>query len=136
MKKLALVLMAVLAVMAAPSLSAANPDSSEKSAVIKVTNDNYKALTAKHTLLVVDFYADWCGPCRYMTPIISELAAEYAGKVGIGKCNVDDNRELTSQFGVSSIPAIFIIKNGKVVDKQIGSCDKAALKAKIEKWRK
>lgn len=136
MKKLALVLVTIFAVMAAPTLSAATPDSSEKSAVIKVTNDNYKALAAKHTLLVVDFYADWCGPCRYMTPIISELSVEYAGKVGIGKCNVDDNRELTSQFGVSSIPAIFIIKNGKVVDKQIGSCDKAVLKDKIEKWRK
>ena len=115
---------------------------------IHLTSDDFLRVVADYRLpptewhylgdkpCIVDFYADWCGPCRYMTPIISELSVEYAGKVGIGKCNVDDNRELTSQFGVSSIPAIFIIKNGKVVDKQIGSCDKAVLKDKIEKWRK
>ena len=138
MKKLALVLVAILAVMAAPTLSVATPDSAEKSPVIKVTNDNYEALVTKHKLVVVDFWAPWCGPCRAIAPVIEELAGEYKGKVAIGKCNVDDNRDLTSKFGVRSIPAIFFIKNGKVVDQQIGYDEnvKELLKAKIEKWRK
>ena len=134
MKKLILALMAIFAVVAAPSLSAATPESST-SYVIKVTNDNYSKLAEKHPLLVVDFWASWCGPCRAIAPTIAELAEEYAGKVAIGKCNVDENRSLTSSFGVQGIPAIYIIKNGKVVDEQIGYCSKEVLKAKIEKWR-
>ena len=134
MKKLVLALMAIFAVVAAPSLSAATPESST-SYVIKVTNDNYSKLAEKHPLLVVDFWASWCGPCRAIAPTIAELAEEYAGKVAIGKCNVDENRSLTSSFGVQGIPAIYIIKNGKVVDEQIGYCSKEVLKAKIEKWR-
>lgn len=131
MKKI-LILVALIVALVTPTSFAT---AAENNAILKVTNNNYDSLTKQHELLVVDFYADWCGPCRYMTPIIMELATEYAGKVGIGKCNVDENKELTNQFGISGIPAIFIIKNGKVVDKQIGSCQKAVLKAKIEKWR-
>ena len=134
MKKFVLALMAIFAVVAAPSLSAATPESST-SYVIKVTNDNYSKLAEKHPLLVVDFWASWCGPCRAIAPTIAELAEEYAGKVAIGKCNVDENRSLTSSFGVQGIPAIYIIKNGKVVDEQIGYSSKEVLKAKIEKWR-
>ena len=134
MKKLVLALMAIFAVVAAPTLSAARPESST-SPVIKVTNNNYNELIAKHQLLVVDFWASWCGPCRAIAPIIEELAQEYKGKVAIGKCNVDENRSLTSSFGVQGIPAIYIIRNGKVVDEQIGYCNKDTLKAKIEKWR-
>lgn len=134
MKKLVLALMAIFAVVAAPTLSAATPESST-SPVIKVTNSNYNELIAKHQLLVVDFWASWCGPCRAIAPIIEELAQEYKGKVAIGKCNVDENRSLTNSFGVQGIPAIYIIKNGKVVDEQIGYCNKDTLKAKIEKWR-
>ena len=134
MKKLVLALMAIFAVVAAPTLSAATPESST-SPVIKVTNSNYNELIAKHQLLVVDFWASWCGPCRAIAPIIEELAQEYKGKVAIGKCNVDENRSLTNSFGVQGIPAIYIIRNGKVVDEQIGYCNKDTLKAKIEKWR-
>ena len=134
MKKLVLALMAIFAVVAAPTLSAARPESST-SPVIKVTNNNYNELIAKHQLLVVDFWASWCGPCRAIAPIIEELAQEYKGKVAIGKCNVDENRSLTNSFGVQGIPAIYIIRNGKVVDEQIGYCNKDTLKAKIEKWR-
>lgn len=134
MKKLVLALMAIFAVVAAPTLSAATPESST-SPVIKVTNSNYNELIAKHQLLVVDFWASWCGPCRAIAPIIEDLAQEYKGKVAIGKCNVDENRSLTNSFGVQGIPAIYIIRNGKVVDEQIGYCNKDTLKAKIEKWR-
>lgn len=133
MKKLALALVALLAVMVAPTLSAATPESP----VIKVTNDNYQTLTSQNALLVVDFWAPWCGPCRAIAPVIEELAQEYNGKVAVGKCNVDENRELTSQFGIRGIPAIFIIKNGKIVDQQVGYDQnvKEILKSKIEKWR-
>lgn len=134
MKKLVLALMAIFAVVAAPTLSAATPESST-SPVIKVTNSNYNELIAKHQLLVVDFWASWCGPCRAIAPIIEDLAQEYKGKVAIGKCNVDENRSLTNSFGVQGIPAIYIVRNGKVVDEQIGYCNKDTLNAKIEKWR-
>ena len=133
MKKLLLALAFFFAVM--PMAFAATPEGGENSAVIKVTDNNYDALTKQHKLLVVDFWAPWCPPCRALGPHIEALAAEYKGKVGIGKCNVDENRELTKQFGISSIPAIFFIKNGKIVDQQVGYCEKSVLKAKIDKWK-
>ena len=133
MKKLAIALAFIFAVV--PMAFASSPESGEKSAVIKVTNDNYAALTKEHKLLVVDFWAPWCPPCRALGPHIEALATEYAGKVGIGKCNVDENRDLTKSFGVSSIPAIFFVKNGKVVDTHVGYCEKEVLKAKIEKLK-
>ena len=133
MKKLLLALAFLFAVM--PMAFAATPEGGENSAVIKVTDNNYDALTKQHKLLVVDFWAPWCPPCRALTPIIEELATDYKGKVGIGKCNVDENRELTNQFGISSIPAIFFIRGGKIVDSHIGYCEKKVLKEKIDKWK-
>ena len=133
MKKLAILLAFLFVAM--PAAFASSPDTNEKSDVIKVTNVNYDALTKEHKLLVVDFWAPWCPPCRALTPIIEELATDYKGKVGIGKCNVDENRELTNQFGISSIPAIFFIKGGKIVDSHIGYCEKKVLKEKIDKWK-
>lgn len=133
MKKLAILLAFLFVAM--PAAFASSPDTNEKSDVIKVTNVNYDALTKEHKLLVVDFWAPWCPPCRALTPIIEELATDYKGKVGIGKCNVDENRELTKQFGISSIPAIFFIKGGKIVDSHIGYCEKKVLKEKIDKWK-
>ncbi|MBR6655812.1 MAG: thioredoxin [Alistipes sp.] len=135
MKKLLSVLALILAVTFTTQAYASTPESNEQSAVIKVTNDNYQALTKQHELLMLDFWAPWCPPCRALGPHIEALATEYAGKVAIGKCNVDENAELTNKFGISGIPAIFIIKNGKVVDQQVGYCEKEVLKAKIEKWR-
>ena len=131
MKKLVLVLALVIASIS--TTFAATP--AENSPVLKVTNDNFEQLASKHQLLVIDFWAPWCGPCRAIAPILEELATEYAGKVAVGKCNVDENRSLTNSFGVQGIPAIYIIRNGKVVDEQIGYCNKDTLKAKIEKWR-
>lgn len=133
MKKLAILLAFLFVAM--PAAFASSPETNEKSDVIKVTNSNYDALTKEHKLLVVDFWAPWCPPCRALTPIIEELATDYKGKVGIGKCNVDENRELTNQFGISSIPAVFFIKGGKVVDSHLGYCEKKVLKEKIDKWK-
>ena len=133
MKKLAILLAFLFVAM--PAAFASSPETNEKSDVIKVTNSNYDALTKEHKLLVVDFWAPWCPPCRALTPIIEELATDYKGKVGIGKCNVDENRELTNQFGIKSIPAVFFIKGGKVVDSHLGYCEKKVLKEKIDKWK-
>jgi len=78
-------------------------------------------------LSVVDFWAEWCGPCRLVTPIIEDLAKEYDGKANIGKLNVDHNQEVSMKYGVRSIPTILFIKNGEVVDKHVGATTKAAL---------
>ena len=82
-------------------------------------------------LSVVDFWAEWCGPCRAITPIIEELAKEFAGKATIGKLNVDDNPQVSMEYGITSIPAILFFKNGEVVDKQIGAVPKSVLEKKI-----
>ena len=82
--------------------------------------------------VVVDFYADWCGPCKMMSPVIDELAAEYEGKVKIGKINTDENRAIASKYNVMSIPTIILIKDGQVVDTVVGALPKTALQQKIE----
>jgi thioredoxin 1 len=84
-------------------------------------------------LAIVDLSAEWCGPCRMVSPIIHELAAEYEGRVVAGELNVDDNPTVTAQFRVRNIPTVLFIKNGEVVDKQVGAVPKASYKAIIEK---
>jgi len=80
---------------------------------------------------VVDFWAEWCGPCRMITPIIEDLSEELAGKALIGKLNVDHNPQVAQQFSIRSIPTILILKDGQVVDKQVGVTTKAKLAEKI-----
>ncbi|MCG8326432.1 MAG: thioredoxin [Chitinophagales bacterium] len=81
---------------------------------------------------VVDFWAEWCGPCRAITPIIEELSKEYNGKATIGKVNVDENPEVSMKYNIRSIPTILILKNGEVVEKQVGITTKQKLVDKIE----
>ena len=81
---------------------------------------------------IVDFWAEWCGPCRSITPSIEELATEYEGKAIIGKYNVDEENELSTEYGVRSIPTILFFKDGKLADKQVGASPKASIKAKID----
>lgn len=83
-------------------------------------------------LTVVDFWAEWCGPCRAIGPVIEDLAKEYNGKVNIGKLNVDQNPTVSMNYGITSIPAILFIKGGKVVDKQIGAVPKSVIEKKIQ----
>jgi thioredoxin 1 len=83
-------------------------------------------------LTVVDFWAEWCGPCRAIGPVIEELSKEYDGKVNVGKVNVDNNPQLSTNFGITSIPAILFIKDGKVVDKLVGAQPKSNFVKKIE----
>ncbi len=87
---------------------------------------------AEGTVSVVDFWAEWCGPCRLVAPIIDELSKEYEGKVNIGKLNVDHNPQVSMQFGVRSIPTILFLKDGKIADKQVGTTTKANIKQKID----
>jgi len=99
---------------------------------VTFTQDNFEAEALKSDVpVLVDFYADWCGPCQMMAPVIEELAKEYEGKWKIGKCNVDENPELAGKYEVQSIPTILFIKDGEVVDKMMGAQTKEALKEKL-----
>ena len=76
----------------------------------------------------MDFWAPWCGPCKMVGPIIDELATEYEGKVIIGKCDVDENGDVAAEYGIRNIPTVLFFKNGELVDKQVGSAPKSALR--------
>ena len=100
---------------------------------LELTDANFKTTVINSDkLTVVDFWAEWCGPCRAIGPVIAELATEYEGVVNVGKLNVDNNPEVSSTYGITSIPAILFIKNGEVVDKLVGAQPKANFVKKIE----
>ncbi len=96
-----------------------------------ITDANYEELLAEGLPMVIDFSAAWCGPCKKIAPIIEELTDEYAGKVVIGKCDVDENDDLTAKFGIRNVPTVLFIKNGEVVDKHVGAATKGAFEEKI-----
>ncbi len=98
------------------------------------TDSNFQETAlANDTVAVVDFWAEWCGPCRMITPIIEELATKYDGKVTVGKMNVDHNQSVPMKYGVRSIPTILILKDGEIVDKQVGVTTQKSLEDKIER---
>ena len=99
---------------------------------LEINDGNFAELVAKDQVTVIDLWAEWCGPCRQMVPIINELAEEYAGKVQIGKLNVDDNPSVPTKFGVRGIPTFLIFKKGELVDKVVGAVGKKNLVEKIE----
>lgn len=99
---------------------------------LKITNENYEQLLGDSKPLVIDFWAEWCGPCRMVAPIVEELAEEYADKVNIGKCDVDRNDDIVAAYRIRNIPTIVFIKGGAVVDKHVGAISKNDLKAKID----
>ena len=98
----------------------------------EITNSNYEELIASGKPVVIDFWAEWCGPCRMVAPLIDELSKEYEGQVTIGKCDVDNYDDVAAKFSIRNIPTVIFIKDGKVVDKQVGATTKAALEAKVK----
>ena len=100
---------------------------------LEFTDTNFQTeVLSSDKLSVIDFWAEWCGPCRAIGPVIEELSKDYAGKVNIGKVNVDQNPQLSINYGITSIPAILFIKDGKVVDKQVGAAPRSVLEKKIQ----
>ena len=101
---------------------------------VEVTDTNFQTEVLKSdTPVLVDFWAEWCGPCKMIAPIVEELAREYDGKLKVGKVDVDSNQQVSMQFGVRSIPTLLIFKQGKVVDQVIGAVPKRLLAEKIAK---
>ncbi len=100
---------------------------------LEFTDSNFKTeVLDSDKLTVVDFWAEWCGPCRAIGPVIAELAKEYEGVINVGKLNVDQNPQISTNYGITSIPAILFLKNGEVVDKLVGAQPKANFVKKIE----
>ena len=99
---------------------------------IHLTETNFDAETAKPGVLMVDFWAEWCAPCRAIAPALDELVRESGGSVGLAKVNVDEQPALAARYGIRSIPTILFMKGGKVVDQVIGAVPKAQLKKKLD----
>lgn len=101
------------------------------------TDDNFeKEAINSDKPVVVDFWAEWCGPCRMVGPIIEELASDYEGKAVIGKVNVDLHNEISAKYGIRNIPTILFLKNGEVMDKQVGAVQKSILAGKLDQLLK
>ena len=99
---------------------------------VTITNENFASLKDGNLPFVVDFWATWCGPCRMVGPIVSEMAEKYDGKIVVGKCDVEENEDLAAEFGIRNIPTILFFKNGEVVDKLIGAQSKEKFVEKFE----
>jgi thioredoxin 1 len=97
-----------------------------------LTDSNFKGEISKYPLMLVDFWAPWCDPCRMVSPVIEKLAREYSGKVAFGKVNVDENHMISTAFGIQSIPTMMIFKNGKPIDMMIGALPKAQIEMKLK----
>ena len=101
---------------------------------LAITTENFDSLVKGDQLVVVDFWATWCGPCRHIAPIVEEVAAEYEGKAVIGKCDTDENGDIAMQFGVMNIPTLIFLKNGEEVDRHVGITSKDELVKKVNQY--
>ena len=111
-----------------------SPKNQEKKVLSKpvdLTDVTFKKAIQNHSLVVVDYWAPWCGPCRFLSPIIEEIARDYAGKIFFGKLNVDENPRVAMQYGIMSIPTLLIFKNGRLLDQIIGAMPRRMLEPRI-----
>lgn len=97
----------------------------------EITEMNFEAVTGQGKPVMIDFWATWCGPCRRLAPIVEELAAEYDGKVIVGKCDIEENTDLTDKFGIMNVPTVVFIKDGKEVDRIVGAAAKNVFQEKL-----
>ena len=101
--------------------------------MIELNNGNFEELVLKADKpVVVDFWAEWCGPCKFVGPIMDQLAEEFKDTIVVAKLNIDDNHEISSRYGIRAIPTVLFFKNGNVADKQVGATQKALYTRKIE----
>ncbi len=99
---------------------------------LAITDNNFEELLQSGKPLVIDFWATWCGPCKQIGPFIEELASEYEGKVTVGKCDIEENDDLVGKYGIRNIPTVLFIKDGQIVDKQVGAAAKNIFQTKID----
>ncbi len=104
------------------------------SAPIVVTDADFDQIAKRYPLIVIDCWAEWCGPCRVIAPVIEELASEHAGKIVFGKLNVDENPETAQKFGIMGIPTLLIMKDGAEVDRIVGAAPKPLIENKLKKY--
>ena len=98
---------------------------------VTITSENFESLKNGEQPLVVEFWATWCGPCRMVGPVISELAQEYDGRIVVGKCDVEENEDIAMEYNIRNIPTILFFKGGQVVDKIVGAQAKARIQEKF-----
>lgn len=101
---------------------------------LEITSKNYEGLISSEKLLLIDFGAEWCGPCKALSPIIDELAKEFTDTVNICKCDVEENDDLAVKYAIRNVPTLLYLKNGEVVDRQVGATTKSAIIEKIEAY--
>lgn len=99
---------------------------------LEITDSNFEEVINSDKPVLVDFWAEWCGPCKMIGPVVEELASDYDGKAVIGKVNVDENPAVSAKFGIRSIPTLLVFKGGEIVDKQVGAVPKGVLSQKLD----
>ena len=99
---------------------------------IEITDANFEEVIGSGKTTLVDFWAEWCGPCKMIGPVVEELAGDYDGRAVIGKVNVDENPNVAAKFGIRSIPTLLVFKDGQIVDKQVGAVPKGVLAQKLD----